>query len=156
MTLAGLWHGANFTFLIWGTYHGALLSLERLIGSDRLERIPHPIRILVTFALVHFGWVLFRSADFAQARTVYSGMFGLNGVIDSFSAVQLQNNPFALSLAAFGIVFVTFFERQLIFATPIAEHDFKRWSHFLIWSGFVTALLVSASSTKIPFLYFQF
>ena len=67
-TLCGLWHGANWTFVVWGLYHGFFLGIERLTGIRNLPQhrwiVP---RRAVTFLLVMFGWVLFRSENIASA-----------------------------------------------------------------------------------------
>ena len=62
MLLGGLWHGANWTFMLWGAYHGALLALERMNGKRGFGwRLPRVFQVGLTFVLVMFGWVLFRS-----------------------------------------------------------------------------------------------
>jgi D-alanyl-lipoteichoic acid acyltransferase DltB (MBOAT superfamily) len=63
MVLGGLWHGAAWPFVLWGAFHGAGLVTEHLIGDERLERVPRWLRWFVTFHLICFGWILFRSQD---------------------------------------------------------------------------------------------
>ena len=60
MLLGGLWHGANYTFLLWGCYHGLLLAGHRLLSRTRGRTVPAPISAVVTFALVLIGWMIFR------------------------------------------------------------------------------------------------
>lgn len=74
MLLGGLWHGANWTFVAWGAYHGALLALEK-VWQAPLSKVPQPIAQLVTYVLVVIGWVPFRSDDFAMASTWLNRMF---------------------------------------------------------------------------------
>src|SRR5438876_9476532 len=77
MLLGWLWHGANWTFLVWGAYHGSLLAFERWRGKQSVyERLPHFARIALTFVLVLFSWVLFRSPDLTHAISYLSAMFG--------------------------------------------------------------------------------
>ncbi|MFQ3592086.1 MAG: MBOAT family protein [Gemmataceae bacterium] len=78
MTLGGLWHGANWTFVLWGIYHGLLLATARVLPVPRWATADwtRPIWILLTFLSVTIGWVLFRATSFADAATVLSGMFG--------------------------------------------------------------------------------
>ena len=156
MGLAGLWHGANFTFVVWGLYHGGLLVLERCVGENRLGKISYGFRVTLTFLLVVFGWVLFRSANFEQARAIFGGMFGANGLMEAFNWMMLLKNGFASTLCVLALGFIIFFERRLIRPEPIATRDFPFRSQLLLALGFVLALMVSASSAKIPFLYFQF
>lgn len=72
--ISGLWHGAAWTFVLWGTLHGLFVAAEKLLGA-RLERIPKALRIGITFLLVNCLWVLFRAESFSQAAMVYCGMF---------------------------------------------------------------------------------
>src|SRR5262249_38659307 len=58
MLLGGLWHGAHWTFVAWGAYHAALLSLHR-IGSKAWVRVPPIVQVAATFLLAVIGWVLF-------------------------------------------------------------------------------------------------
>ena len=68
--VSGLWHGAGWGFVLWGLGHGLLMCLERLIGEQRLSKIPKPLRWLVCFALVNLLWVFFRAPDVASALTL--------------------------------------------------------------------------------------
>jgi D-alanyl-lipoteichoic acid acyltransferase DltB (MBOAT superfamily) len=80
MLLGGLWHGANWTFVAWGGYHGALLAIERALGVGRERDAPPPrgLRRLaataLTFGLVLVGWVLFRAQSFPEAFAVLKAM----------------------------------------------------------------------------------
>jgi alginate O-acetyltransferase complex protein AlgI len=75
MLLGGLWHGAAWTFVIWGALHGALLMAERLRGArPAYWRMPPWARVAATFALVLITWVFFRSADLAAAMTYLRDM----------------------------------------------------------------------------------
>jgi alginate O-acetyltransferase complex protein AlgI len=73
--LSGIWHGAAWTFLIWGAMHGAWLSFERWIGGKTSIRPPGLIQILWTYLLVVLGWVVFRSTSLSDAVELYQAMF---------------------------------------------------------------------------------
>jgi alginate O-acetyltransferase complex protein AlgI len=79
MLLGGLWHGASWNFAIWGGYHGALLSVERLArgnrppSRDRTWR--YPFKALGTFGLALIGWVFFRAKDLPQSLAILHQMF---------------------------------------------------------------------------------
>ena len=76
MLLGGLWHGASWNFVIWGGYHGALLSLERAARPRvKLPSFVYPLRVLVTFILVCIGWVFFRAATLGDSVHVVNQMF---------------------------------------------------------------------------------
>ncbi|HEY3965095.1 MAG TPA: MBOAT family protein [Planctomycetaceae bacterium] len=74
MLLGGLWHGANWTFILWGTYHGILLIGHRFLGR-RWDDLPRSFRQPAFFLLVVIGWVLFRAESLAVAGHVLTSMF---------------------------------------------------------------------------------
>jgi alginate O-acetyltransferase complex protein AlgI len=75
MLLGGLWHGAAWNFVLWGAFHGVLLAAERAgLGYGRL---PRPLKVGATFALVTLGWVLFRARDLSHAVEYYRSLFAL-------------------------------------------------------------------------------
>jgi D-alanyl-lipoteichoic acid acyltransferase DltB (MBOAT superfamily) len=82
MLLGGLWHGASWNFVIWGGYHGALLSLERILGIRERQRwsIFDPLRVALTFALASISWIFFRAATLHDSvnilRRLCSGAHG--------------------------------------------------------------------------------
>ena len=77
MLLGGLWHGANWTFVVWGAYHGTLLAFERWRGKmTAYQFLPRPARVAMTFVLVLFSWVLFRSPSLPHALRYLGAMFG--------------------------------------------------------------------------------
>jgi D-alanyl-lipoteichoic acid acyltransferase DltB (MBOAT superfamily) len=80
MLLGGLWHGAGWTFILWGAIHGVGLVVERRIAerwpSDETGRVGRLLRSLVTFHLVCAAWVFFRSVDVERALEVFSALGG--------------------------------------------------------------------------------
>lgn len=85
--VSGLWHGANWTFVIWGAIHGVLQVLEKALGLDPKGRFTNspimyklkPVRILVTFLLVNFAWIFFRMPTFSEAWELVSRIVTLEG-----------------------------------------------------------------------------
>jgi D-alanyl-lipoteichoic acid acyltransferase DltB (MBOAT superfamily) len=124
MILAGLWHGAGWTFVVWGTYHGILLSVNRLwqwlrgaLGSP-VQESPSPLGAwigrAVTLLAVIVGWVIFRAGSFDSAWMVLRGMLGMNGIRlpDFFLPIFPASLP---TLMDFG---VTFGRTDLFFGVP--------------------------------------
>jgi len=98
MALGGLWHGAAWTFVVWGTLHGVMLmanhawhAVRRAVGlAARPDwRAARIAATALTFVLVVCAWVFFRAADVPTASTMLRSMFGLNGARLSTSAVRL-------------------------------------------------------------------
>ena len=80
MGLCGLWHGAGFTFIVWGLLHGVALIVCR-VWEDRGRPLPVPLAWGLTMLFVILSWVLFRAPDFARAGALLGGMAGLNGLL---------------------------------------------------------------------------
>jgi alginate O-acetyltransferase complex protein AlgI len=102
MLLGGLWHGAAWTFVVWGAYHGALLCVHRVIPwpawSER--RSLRPLAVAATFLLVCVGWVFFRAASLADAGTI------LGRLLVPSSGLTLAPGVNALVAALVGSVLV--------------------------------------------------
>jgi alginate O-acetyltransferase complex protein AlgI len=76
MLIGGIWHGANWTFVVWGLYHGILLTAERLL-EPRLDKWPEIVRRAATFVCVIIGWIIFRSSSLTMAAVWLRQMVGL-------------------------------------------------------------------------------
>jgi alginate O-acetyltransferase complex protein AlgI len=87
MAIGGLWHGAGWTFVLWGALHGFYLLVNHawrnIMGMSRAPAVPAWTGRVITFLCVTFAWVLFRSDSLGAARAIYSGLFGLNGIVVS-------------------------------------------------------------------------
>jgi alginate O-acetyltransferase complex protein AlgI len=148
MLLGGVWHGANWTFVVWGAWHGAILAFEKY-SSDKFGVLPIPqwLRVAKTMLLVMIGWVFFRAESLADAMRVFKGMLGFHGV--GFSdAIKWQASSDALLVLLFGIV--------LVYAMPWLKRQTQSALRFLIIPLFIWALLTLSSQSFTPFLYFQF
>jgi len=78
MLFGGLWHGASWNFVIWGGIHGGMLAAERAQGKDSFyRRLPRPLRVAVTFAIVCLAWVFFRAKTLTQAVRYLGSLFGV-------------------------------------------------------------------------------
>lgn len=103
MTLCGLWHGAGFTFIVWGAYHGALIAGYHLLsrkkpasGSGRTRQlVGDAVQVVVTFALVSFGWLWFRAQSLAQAFEL-----SLRGLVPFSHSGRSLSGVFYLHVAA--------------------------------------------------------
>lgn len=154
MLLAGLWHGAGWTFVMWGAFHGALLAGHRIWQRKRQGarqgslafRIP---ATMVTLLFVVLGWVLFRAETAAAAKTYFVGMSGFYGFFDlSMFAGRFDAVFYAVML--FGTAFV--------FVEPWLGRRLRQNRTFraLLLILFVGAIHELGSQDYNPFLYFQF
>ncbi len=83
MVLGGIWHGAGWTFALWGLLHGGLLVLAQVWRAARLFAIPIPLARALTLLSVMLAWVPFRSADLATTAAIYAGLAGAHGAGDA-------------------------------------------------------------------------
>ena len=161
MLVGGIWHGPSFTFMIWGGYHGLLLVLDKSLFSR--------VRLLQTRAVTLFlstiGWVFFKSADPAQMRSIFAGLFGANGAGGAVLSEKLSEFSIQATLCSVGVLWIFLFEPEL--RKLRSSHD---WSAFgfntvqVSWPivagitgvASLLALILNLSNGMIPFLYFQF
>ncbi len=150
MLLGGLWHGANWTFVLWGAYHGLWLALERWNGKRGIGwRLPQPLQILMTFVIVMMGWVLFRAPTLDVAATMFRGLAGLNGWGDVYPMVGSSLLNWGIGLIGVALVF---------FARNTWEISWKPRAGLLVALAMLFLLCVGVFlvNTSSPFLYFQF
>ena len=151
MLLGGLWHGANWNFVVWGGYHGALLALERKAGKKGLWAwAPVPLQRLLTFLLVMFGWVFFRADTMGQAGAIFRGMLGLNG-LEGYVLELVRGNPLPYIL----LVATTL----MAFGAPNSWEIRWRanpWYFVVLGVLFIVSVLTIFVNAASPFLYFQF
>lgn len=153
MLLGGLWHGASWTFVIWGAYHGTLLAWERWMGKESLyARMPRPVRIASTFILVLFSWVLFRSETLADATRYFAAMFGL--------LPHASGTPLLAAFLYTPATITMMFFCSILVLNPVQAFD---WVNRLTWPRalLLVALFAYSIATLFvqsfnPFLYFQF
>ncbi|MGB9467382.1 MAG: MBOAT family O-acyltransferase [Candidatus Acidiferrum sp.] len=144
MLLGGLWHGANWTFVAWGGYHGGLLCLYKRFGKF-WDRLPRFLQRGGTFFMVVTGWVFFRSDNFSVATEMLTRMF-------SFSAGSLFPGLVGLLLALAIAAAIAHFAPN----TFELNHEWNSWTVAGLSLGYAAALLAIASGQQSPFLYFQF
>jgi alginate O-acetyltransferase complex protein AlgI len=156
--LTGLWHGANWTFIIWGCFHGAGLIVERLTGLGVTEaRRWTVVRRLVTFALVCIGWAIFRAVSLHQGLTFMRAMVLPHGTAIPFHLRQFLTTQ---RLVWMGVGLATaMLPGATRFGKRISESD-DRAARYLRFAavGLIApiACVYTLSSTFSPFLYFKF
>jgi alginate O-acetyltransferase complex protein AlgI len=154
MLLGGLWHGAAWTFLIWGAIHGAWLALERVLGKVSFyARAPAVLRVLATFVIVNLAWVFFRAANLSAACTYTASLFGA------------YQPPPATLLTVRGLMYTPYHVMWMAIAALVAFFAANTWEQSknitlpkALWSMLLLIWSMVAMSTQSynPFLYFQF
>ena len=176
MLLGGLWHGAGWTFVVWGALHGAYLCLNHAwrYGVRRLgvemkggSYVTRGISTITTFLAVAIAFVVFRASSLVAARNVLSGLAGMTEGPDLETTISNPMGlfPFAL-LVLLVITFIMPNSQELMRYTSVLEKApasispaWPRWQPNLIWAVVCVFLGVSSVvcvSRTSAFLYFQF
>jgi alginate O-acetyltransferase complex protein AlgI len=143
MLIGGLWHGAGWTFVLWGAYHGWLLALYRM--TPGWDRLPAAFRRIVMFVLVLIGWVFFRAKDLAMAGTLLKTMFGWKPA------------PWPPGLR--GLLLLLFVAGAIAHGARNTWQIDHRWRFapaLALGIGVAACLGVLYGAEPSPFLYFQF
>lgn len=150
MVLGGLWHGANWTFVLWGALHGSWLALER--GLARLSRgrvtLPRWIGLLVTFHIVVLGWIFFRAPGLTDALTYLRGL----GTGDWRNTLV---TPLSFALVVIGLGMHALPSRGI---QRLAER-LRHWPAPFVGALIALGLLLVAAMQPegvAPFIYYQF
>jgi alginate O-acetyltransferase complex protein AlgI len=153
MLLGGLWHGASWNFVIWGGYHGLLLSLGKIaekLGLKSGEKQTSyfcSLSSVTTFALVCVGWVFFRAAN------LHDSLFVLRQMFCGSKGVGLLKN-WHIWMIVVSYILAVLEEKWEIFEHKIMVH---RWAFICVIVSFLFCLeIFSVVDEKIPFIYFQF
>ncbi len=174
MLLGGLWHGAGWTFILWGGLHGCYLVANHLWrswrGSGQRVEEPVSIKILggtITFLAVVIAWVLFRATNVSSAISMYQAMAGLQGWGENMtrSGPALMSCLLLTSIALFMPNSQEVMKRYVDPKAPVVSTGFQAWWHWrpsllsaLAFSSAVSVALFDVIYTHrvSDFLYFQF
>jgi D-alanyl-lipoteichoic acid acyltransferase DltB (MBOAT superfamily) len=172
MVICGFWHGANWTFLVWGGLHGFYLifsiltrsargHLVRMIGLDRVPKLHSYLKILITFSLVCFAWIFFRADTISDGLDIISNL--VTGWGKVFAVETLENIPFwgplkfdlVVSLISIGILLsVHLMEQRGNIIDRFSEKP--AWIRWPVYYSLLLAILLFGNFGARQFIYFQF
>lgn len=152
----GLWHGANWTFILWGLYYGCLLLLEKFFLREKLEKLPKPISHIYTLLVVLIGWVFFMSPNITTA-------FSTLGKMISIGATTFANNQVKFMLKSYFLLFVL----AILLSTKVYDkiqifvyNQYKMKAVYTTWTIYIILIIVCIAfivgGTYHSFLYFAF
>lgn len=152
----GLWHGANWTFILWGLYYGCLLLLEKFFLREKLEKLPKPISHIYTLLVILIGWVFFMSPNITTAFTTLGKMIGIG-------ATTFANNQAKFMLKSYFILFVL----AILLSTKVYDriqifvyNQYKMKAVYTTWTIYMILIIVCIAfivgGTYHSFLYFAF
>lgn len=160
--LTGMWHGASWNYILWGLYFFVFLVCEKVLGIERIKKIPTYICRIYSLIVVLFGWILFKFTDLKEGLSVFKGMLMLNGnsFVSYESKTILLNNIFFIILCIAAL-------------TPVGKKLYQKikqicgkiklglYLNAVFDISFPTILLILSTMALVgnsynPFLYFQF
>jgi len=157
--ISGFWHGASWNFVLWGTYHGVFLVLERLFLLKVYKKIPNLFRIVLTFFIVLFGWVFFSCETLEQSLIMFERLFAFDINLGAFDLTGKFYFYFVLALV-FAFVGVNSSIRTKL---SIFQDQITLQSNGVLVIAFVCMLFLFAlsmgemtGSNFNPFIYYRF
>jgi D-alanyl-lipoteichoic acid acyltransferase DltB (MBOAT superfamily) len=162
-TVSGIWHGASYTYVVWGFLNGIYIVVSRFVKpiKEKIARILHaenkpivtkPFSVLVTFTLISFSWIFFRANSFSDAFYIIKNIF-------SPTAIDLGNiSAFRIGVCI-GAVILLMVVEGIMSAGGRAVAAFHRAPHALRVVGYgtlVAIILIFGAFGQNQFIYFQF
>ena len=156
--LSGLWHGANWTFIVWGLYHAILFVPLLLLGKSKVSKdqtekisIKQGGQMLTTFVLVVLGWIIFRAENIQDAYNYVVSLF-----INDNKGVTNLNLVTWLMITV--MMTIEWFSKKQLHPMRIFENRFMFNSKILRWCCYAILILIIAtfSGQQATFIYFQF
>ena len=163
MILGGLWHGASWNFILWGAYHGSLLSLEKFLLISKTYKFLNFNKIIfvpIVFLLVTLGWIPFRCEDFQSTLTMLSILFGKGEV--SFNSSTILFKHFFFLIACLSIVwFMPNTKKIKVYIDKIIDRKIINYyfiSIVILLSFIIFFIILSSPAQFInrEFIYFKF
>jgi alginate O-acetyltransferase complex protein AlgI len=168
--VSGIWHGANWTFVVWGALHGCYLiaaivfarvksAVNRLLWLDRNKTIFKIVQVFTTFVLVDFAWIFFRANSISDAfliiNKIFTIEFDVNAWVSSLYTIGIDRNGLIIAFVSiFLMELVHYFDRDESFVKKLNRlSTVKRWG---IYYFFIFYFLFFGSFSQQDFIYFQF
>ncbi|PRM91948.1 membrane-bound O-acyltransferase family protein [Aliarcobacter cryaerophilus] len=169
--IGGLWHGAGWTFIIWGALHGIALAIHRFWQSLGFKMWTW-LAWFITFNFINITWVFFRAKDFDSAMKVLGSMFSLDNVVlsqnivnkfiflndfgirsgESFANISAKSSDI-INWTIFSFIIVLYLKNSNSFLDN--KKLYLHWIGFIIFS-FLSFIFLSIQADTSPFLYFNF
>ena len=169
MGLIGLWHGANWTFLVFGLYWGVVIAVylaisERLAAADEgnwfnrqaAARWLTPVSVVTMFAVVCLGWILFRATSMSQFWVVLTGMFSADGIAGVERVGVLHARYLWLLIGGLYLAEFLYRNTQQLASTLMGGEVRRLVVRHALFGAVVLSYVVAQNGLAQPFIYFQF
>ncbi len=152
--LTGIWHGANYNFIIWGLFFAILLIIEKIFMLKILEKLPKLFRHLYTIILVLISFTIFAIEDLSLLLNQLKSMFLLNdiAIYNDLTTFYLRNNFFLILI----LIIASTPLMNYIYINKVKGRKLEYFKPILIVLGFVVCVAYLVNASYNPFLYFRF
>jgi alginate O-acetyltransferase complex protein AlgI len=151
---SGLWHGANWNFVLWGAYNGLFLTLDRLFLRDALARCGAVFATTATLFIIMIGWAIFRTDSPAHLQQFMAALFGMSHL--SATLEVPQDVPFTLILGGF----ISLLPATRLYGPLICGYETQSWLRALTIAALVVVYVLAVARAVTvpfqPFIYFRF
>jgi alginate O-acetyltransferase complex protein AlgI len=163
MTIAGIWHGAAWTYVIYGMIHGIAIIIH-YYWKKRKKKLPYFLAWLITFNFVNLSFIIFRSPTLKDAKQIIMGMLGLQGFIlpkmgiSFLSTLKVKMGPYMtndenLQLIFLVIAFILIFKAD---NSTLFQEKFKPRKRLAVLTGIIFVLCLFGLNRVSEFIYFNF
>jgi D-alanyl-lipoteichoic acid acyltransferase DltB (MBOAT superfamily) len=165
MFIGGLWHGANYTFIIWGLLHGFYQvfgnvtsrlrkSFARKVGLNDVPLLQKGIKIFITFHLVTFAWIFFRAKSVGDAWYIITNMVPVRS-FDSIWNLGFERFDMVVAILALAVMETVHIlqNRKSIIQRLRPQPAWARW---ILYAGAVIIIVMFGEFNSLDFIYFQF
>jgi alginate O-acetyltransferase complex protein AlgI len=153
----GLWHGANWTFVIWGVHHGAFLVIERAGLGRALARAPVAVARVYALVAIMSGWVWFRARDAEHALSFFGSLAGFHGVSGVSVTTHIALHPATIAALVIGAVLATvefdIWSAIRRMTVRLAQPLYALGDTMAVTAMFALSMLSIAAGSYSPFLY---
>ena len=144
--LTGIWHGADYNFVLWGLYYGVLLIIEKFVLKKFIDKLPQFIKHIYTIFFILIGWVIFSICDINNLLLYIKKLFDFSNILDNNFLYYISNYGIVLLI---GII--------LSIKINIKENKITNILKPIVYIGlFIITISFIVSDTYNPFLYFRF
>lgn len=165
--LCGLWHGASWTFVLWGLYNGVFLILERGLMGRVIDRLPRPLRHIYLVLVVMIGWLIFRADSLTHIQSMLANLVGLNHADNTQPLARYLTRQVLSTMIAGAVFSMPFWSGfKTLLSRLCAKLPAKPQSVLSLAGNYIELLLLvllllvscawMAGNTYNPFIYYRF
>ena len=152
--VSGIWHGANWTFIVWGLLHGVFQVVEKALGQQKCTygRFGKTIKILITFLLVNFAWIFFRMPSLTDSIAIIKRMFDFSLPMNLF----IEMDTLAFSFIGITLLLLKEITDEYYPSKFELQNNSKTWIRWISYILVISYILLAGVFSSDQFIYANF